>query len=122
MWYYVSMKFIITIFLVVFSFQSKADAITRAALNYGQRALLSYPTVNKLKKNTEKYIFSFLPADKEKMAVIGGLGFAIYSGSISTRNFKNMNIGVLGWNVSPELSLNTKTGQMFALVSINKQF
>ena len=116
------MTLIITISLVVFSFQSKADAVTRAALNYGQRALFSYPATNRFKKDAEKYLFSLLPVNKEKIAIIGGLGFAIYSGGISTRNFKNMSVGVLGWNVSPELSLNTKTGQMFALVSINKQF
>jgi hypothetical protein len=116
------MKIIVGVFLIIFSFQSKADAVTKAAFNYGQKALFSYPIANKFRKDTEKYLLSFIPINKENIAIVGGVGFAIYSGSISTRNFKNLSVGVMGWNMFPELSLNTKTGKIFALISINKQF
>lgn len=110
------------IILLNLPYVCRADAVSRAAMRYGQRALFSYPITRKFKRDTEKYLFSFLPVDKEKLAIIGGVGFALISGSISTRNFKNLRVGVLGWNVSPELAMNIRTGQAFALISLNKEF
>lgn len=114
---------VIFILIILFPFQkAKADAVTRAAFSYSQRAFFSYPENRAMKRKAEKYAYSFLPFKKERVVLIGGLGFAIYSGNISTKNFKNLSVGFLGWNMSPELSLNTRTGQMFALISLDKQF
>jgi hypothetical protein len=99
-----------------------ASSETAQAIKLGQKAFFSYPMTKKFKKDTEKYLFSFLPVSKDKAAIIGGVGFALASGQISTKNFNNLRIGFFGWNMTPELSLNTKTGQTFALISLNKEF
>lgn len=116
------MRLLLFVFLIVFSFKSKAGSASKAAISYGQKALFSYPAPNKIRKNAEKFIFSLLPVEKDKIAIVGGVGLAIASGSISTKNFKNLRFGFMGWNVSPELNINTRNGEMFTLISVNKEF
>lgn len=116
------MKMVLLILLIVLPKITLADAVTRAALRNGQKALFSYPVTRKFKKDTEKYLFSFLPIEKEKVAIFGGIGLALASGSVSTKNFNNLRVGVMGWSVAPEISYNTRNGQMFALVGVSKDF
>lgn len=116
------MKFFILILFGLSISKAKADAVTRAAFKYSSQAIFSYPETKKMRKNAETHFYSFLPIKRDKAALIGGAMMVAYTGRISTRNFKNMSVGVMGWNVSPELSLNTKNGETFALISINKQF
>lgn len=116
------MKMVLLVLLIVLPKITLADAVTSAALRNGQKALFSYSVTRKFKKDTEKYLFSFLPIEKEKVAIFGGIGLALASGSVSTRNFNNLRIGMMGWSVAPEISFNTRNGQMFALVGVSKDF
>jgi hypothetical protein len=116
------MKIVFLIYIITFSKFTLADAVTRAALSNGQKALFSYPITRKFKKDTEKYLFSFLPMEKDKIAIVGGIGLALVSGSISTRNFRNLSVGFLGWRVAPEINFNIRSGQLFTLVGISKDF
>lgn len=113
---------IFLILLFIIPFDSKADAVTRAAFKYAQRALFAYPAPKKLRKSAERYVFSLLPVEKENVIMVGGIGYALASGSISTKNFNNLRFGVMGWNVSPELNFNFRNNEMFSLISINKEF
>lgn len=116
------MKVILCLFLMVLSNICIADAVSDAAIRHGQKALFSYPVANKFRKDTEKYLFSFLPIEKNKAIIFGGVGLALATGNVSTRNFKNLRVNMLGWNVAPEISFNTRNGQMFTLVGISKDF
>jgi len=116
------MKVLLFIFLLVISSSVFADAVSDAAIKNGQKALFSYPVANRFRKDTEKYLFSFLPIEKNKAIVFGGIGMALVTGSVSTRNFKNLKVNMLGWSVAPEVSFNTRNGQMFTLIGISKEF
>jgi hypothetical protein len=101
---------------------AKSDAESKEAFRYSQKALFSYQAPKKFKKNTEKYFFSFLPVDKDKAAFVGWTGYALLSGSISTRNFSNLKFGVAGWSISPEVNLNIRNGESFTSVNIGTDF
>ena len=116
------MKWILCFILLFISRPSKADAVYRAAMRYGQRAFFSYPATRKIRRDTEKYLFSLIPIERDTLFMVGGVCFTLLSGNLSTRSFNNLRVGVLGWNVSPELAMNIRTGQAFALISLNKEF
>jgi hypothetical protein len=116
------MKVVLCIFSLILSSSALADAVSDAAIRHGQKALFSYPVANRFRKDTEKYLFSFLPIEKNRAIMFGGIGMVLVTGNVSTRNFKNLRVNMLGWNVAPEINFNTRNGQMFALVGISKDF
>lgn len=116
------MKVVFLIFLLILSFKAKSDITTSPAFKQSQLAFFSYSSTRKLRKDTERYLFSFIPMEKDKVAVVAGVGFALAQGNISTKNFSNLKINLLGWDVSPELNLNFRSGQTYSLIKIGKEF
>lgn len=116
------MRVVFYIFLFIFSLKARSDATTNLAFKQSQIAFFSYPSTRKFRKDTEKYLFSFIPMEKDKVAIVAGVGFALTQGNISTKNFSNLKVNLLGWDVSPELNLNFRSGQTYSLIKIGKEF
>lgn len=105
------------------SWCSSEDQASRdMAIKHIQKAVLQLPSIKKIKKQVENYIYRKAPFDKETWAIIGSTVLTVQKGEINTRVIKKMDVKVLGGNMRPDVLYDFNKNIISGFATINWSF
>ena len=92
------------------------------ALSHTQKALLAYPEIKRMKKETEKFLLDYIPLDREHVVVIGSVGISAIRGKVETKPIKNLNMKFIGVKARPDVYYDFRNNDVGMLITMSWSF